>query len=418
MVLLTALLNACVGTARPTAPPPGAQYELPWGAVPVETWDRPNDDQLSKIMVESMQAKIKAARSTDPDARIPYRVLTLSGGGARGAYGAGVLAGWTHRGDRPQFDTVTGISTGALMATPAFLGSEYDDDLALYSQLDNDDVFTTRSKLTSLTRDALFDTAPLRATLAGLITQQTLELVAVEYRKGRRLFIGTTNLDANTFTIWNMGKIAASDRQDKLKRYIDVVLASASFPIVFPPVYIEVEGENGTYTQMHTDGGVRETVFFYDFVDELRAAIDAAGLAREELQAELFLLYNGPIFSKATYNPVDGRVLSIAAASIESLMRKVTLSSLYRLWVLTLSRGADFHLSFIPPEYPLGVDPLNFDPMEMAALYEFGYQRALAGDAWDTQVAPTTLEELKELIDPSQSIDKLEARPWLRKDVE
>jgi len=109
------------------------------------------------------------------------------------------------------------------------------------------------------------DTAPLRETLLSIINDETLDLVAAENRKGRRLFIGTTNLDANTFVIWDMGEIAASERPDRLKRYIDVVLASASFPIAFPPVYLDVDGGTGAYTEMHTDGGVRESAFFFDF---------------------------------------------------------------------------------------------------------------------------------------------------------
>jgi len=140
--------------------------------------------------------------------KIPYRALTLSGGGSRGAYGAGVLSGWTARGDRPQFDVVTGISTGALTATHAFLGPEFDDGLKIYKNISDDDVFRKLSMLKAIKGPAVFDTAPLRETLLSIITEATLDLVAAEHRRGRRLFIGTTNLDANVFTIWDMGVIA------------------------------------------------------------------------------------------------------------------------------------------------------------------------------------------------------------------
>jgi predicted acylesterase/phospholipase RssA len=118
-----------------------------------------------------------------------------------------VLSGWTVRGGRPQFDVVTGISTGALMATHAFLGSEFDDDLLIYKRISNDDVFVKRPILSILKQTSALDTMPLRQTLMSFLTEETLDAVADEYRNGRRLFIGTTNLDANVFTVWDMGLI-------------------------------------------------------------------------------------------------------------------------------------------------------------------------------------------------------------------
>lgn len=412
------LLVACASTPRPTPPPAGEVYALPWGAVPVESWDKASQDAFQASLAASMRARVAQIRAQDPQAKIPYRVLTLSGGGSRGAFGAGLLIGLTEIGERPRFDVVTGISTGALMATHAFLGPEYDEDLRLYTRIDNDDVFVERGPLAALSKDALLDTAPLREVLAGYITERTLAAVAAEQAKGRRLFIGTTNLDANTFTVWDMGAIATSNRPDKLQRYRDIVLASASFPIAFPPVYIEVERDGAAYTQMHVDGGMRETVFFYDFLEEYRDARESIGLTREQVHAELYLLNNGTVYNTAQYRPVEGKALAIAGASINSLMRKVTLSSLYRLWVLALSNGADFHFAYIPPDVELSDNALNFDREEMNRLFDYGYRRALAGEAWHTQRAPETREELARLIDPRNSIDKLEARPWLRGDVE
>ena len=126
------------------------------------------------------------------------------------------------------------------------------------------------------------DTRPLRKTLLSIITEETLDFVAVEHRKGRRLFIGTTNLDADVFVIWDMGDIAGSGRPDRLKRYVDVVMASAAFPIAFPPVYIEVDGEAGSFKEMHGDGGIREAIFFFDFdlLKEVGQDMEAAGISR------------------------------------------------------------------------------------------------------------------------------------------
>jgi len=191
---LAVLVSACASTPRPTPPVAGAPLAQPWGSVPLLAADGEIDEKIGDSYIQSLQAKRDEYRQAGGTGKVPYRALTLSGGGSRGAYGAGVLSGWTVHGDRPQFDVVTGISTGALMATHAFLGPDFDDDLTIYKSIDNDDVFRKRSKLETLKGTSALDTAPLRVTLLSIITDETLDLVAAEYRQGRRLFIGTTNL--------------------------------------------------------------------------------------------------------------------------------------------------------------------------------------------------------------------------------
>jgi len=411
-------LCACAATPRPTPPPEGDPVGQPWGSIPVDPAEVAIERSFSDSLVDSLRAKFQEARAADETSKIPYRALTLSGGGSRGAYGAGVLSGWTVHGDRPQFDVVTGISTGALMATHAFLGSDFDDGLAIYKSISNDDVFRKRGFLATLRATAAHDTAPLRETMSSVISEETLDLVAAEHRNGRRLFVGTTNLDANLFTIWDMGAIAASGRPDRLRRYIDVVMASAAFPIVFPPIYIEVESEAGTYTQMHADGGVRETVFFFDFVEELYRAIDAAGLKMSDFKQELYLLNNNPLYvtRRKTYKPVEGKLGAVAEASIASLMTKVTQGSVYRLWVRAMVGGANFHISYVPADFEFTTGPLTFDPGEQTELFEIGYQQSLHGTAWATQRAPSSTDELIELIaDPASSINSYEQPSWLRR---
>jgi hypothetical protein len=415
-LLLALILAACAATPRPTPPPAGIPVERPWGAVPFESAAAAADKSVSDGLVESLRAKFDRARAANETGKIPYRALTLSGGGSRGAYGAGVLSGWTVRGDRPQFDVVTGISTGALMATHAFLGSDFDKDLALYKDLSNDDVFRKRSKLKFLSSTAALDTAPLREQLVSVITEETLDLVAAENRAGRRLFIGTTNLDANQFVIWDMGVIAESERPDRLERYIDVVMASASFPVAFPPVYIEVEGAAGSYTQMHADGGIRESAFFFDFIVELYRAIDAAGLSVDDFKQELNLLINGKIATVGPliYAPVEGKLGAVVDATVTALLTKVTQGSIYRLWVVSMVDGADFHVSFVPPDFEFTSGSLTFDPEEQSRLFELGYRQAIEGTAWATQLAPTSNEEILKLVmDPASRFDNAEPPAWL-----
>ncbi len=420
LVTLAVAVSACSTTPRPTPPVEGAPLAQPWGSVPLMAADGEIDENFGDSYIQSLLAKRDEYRRAGGTGKVPYRALTLSGGGSRGAYGAGVLSGWTVHGDRPQFDVVTGISTGALMATHAFLGPDFDGDLTIYKNIDNDDVFRKRGTIETLKGSSMLDTAPLRETLLSIITDETLDFVAAEYRQGRRLFIGTTNLDANTFVIWDMGAIADSKRPDRLKRYIDVVLASASFPIVFPPVYLDVEGAAGAYTEMHSDGGIRESAFFFDFdlIKGVRRAMENLGVSEDDFNQELYLLNNGPIASTRarTYKPVDGTLGAIAGASVDALLTKVTQGSVYRLWVLAMVHGADFHFSFVPPDFEFTSGSLTFDPVEQTALFERGYQQALDGTAWATQLAPTSTDELIQIIvEPASSFDQDGLPAWLER---
>ncbi len=420
--LVAFILSACSATPRPTPPPVNAPLEHAWGAVPFQRLVDEIDSKFTDSFLSLLQAKRDQMRQAGDDGKIPYRALALSGGGSRGAYGAGVLSGWTKRGDRPQFDVVTGVSTGALMATHIFLGSDFDEDIAIYRYLTNDDVFEKRGLLSTLLAlrrsSAAFNTAPLRETLLSIISEETLDLVAAEHRKGRRLFVGSTNLDANVFTIWDMGVIAESDRPDRLNHFIDAIMASAAFPIAFPPIYIEIDGEAGPYTQMHADGGVRETAFFFDFplIKGFQRTLEAVGFNEGDFKQELYLLINGPIAfpGQKTYKPVAGTTAAVAEATITSLMTKVRQGSVYKLWVLAMAHGADFHLSFVPQDFEFTSRSLNFDPEVSNALFELGYQQALDGTAWATQRAPSSNEELLKLIvDPASKFDWSQRPKWM-----
>jgi hypothetical protein len=197
-------------------------------------------------------------------------------------------------------------------------------------------------------------------------------------------------------------------------------MASAAFPIAFPPVYIDVDSEAGAFTEMHGDGGIRETVFFFDFdlIEHVRLAMDKAGLSGGDFKQELYLLNNGPIASGGvrTYKPVEGRIGPIAGATITSLMTKVTQGSVFRMWVLAMVHGADFHLSFVPSDFEFKSGALTFDPEEQTALFELGYKQALDGTAWATQLAPTNNEELmRRITAPAYRFDRLDPPSWVKR---
>ena len=260
LALLVMLVQGCA-TLRTQAPLPAAlENDVQVAGFPedVRAWADQPSEGFTRSALESIQEE-RNAYGEDSLTK-PLAFLALSGGGDNGAFGAGVLCGWTKHGDRPRFKLVTGISTGALIAPFAFLGSEYDDDLKVYTMVTQAEIFRRKSLLTVLWRESLADTRPLADLIARHIDEPVLQAIAREHKKGRRLFIGTTQLDAQRLVIWNMGAIAASGHQDALQLFRKVVLASASIPGVFPPQYIKVEAKGRTYTEMHVDGGTMAQV--------------------------------------------------------------------------------------------------------------------------------------------------------------
>jgi Patatin-like phospholipase len=188
--------------------------------------------------------------------------LALSGGAGDGAFGAGVLVGWTQRQDRPRFEVMTGVSAGALIAPFAFLGPRYDRQLReIWTKYDTDELATPQIFAGLLGAEALADSAPLKSLIARYVDRRMLDRIADEYHAGRVLLVGTTNLDAQRPVIWNMGEIAASRHPYALELFRQVILASVSVPGVFAPVHIKVRAGEQILEEMHVDGGPTRQVF-------------------------------------------------------------------------------------------------------------------------------------------------------------
>ncbi len=400
IVMMSTLIVTGCTTSRTNPPPQGEVYQTPWGAVDIAAWDASRDDIFSDETVESWGEYVSEYRKQNPGKKIPYRMLALSGGGSRGAFGAGILSGWTQAGTRPEFDVVTGVSTGALMATPAYLGSEYDSALTLFTSIRNEDIYRPNGKLAILTRQGLFDTTPLKELLVSHIDDSMIDAVAREYRKGRTLFIGTTNLDAKVFTIWDMGKIAGSNHPEKYQLYRDIIMASAAFPIAFPPVYLPVVTDQGeTYYQMHADGGIRETVFLYDFLGEFKEKMAIFGLEWDrDIDPQIFLLNNGKILEDEKYRVVEPNTLAVAMRSMYTLLRTSAASSIFVVWASGLANGATVNLAFIPEDYDLSMGALDFDQEKMNQLFQFGRQQSIQHIAWIKREPPKDLLEFRQLI--------------------
>lgn len=311
-------------------------------------------------------------------------VLALSGGGSRGAFGAGLLCGWSSRGDRPTFRIVTGISTGALIAPFAFLGSDYDDRLrAAFTSVGPDDIYVLRILSGLLRGDSLADNAPLLRLVEKSIDQGLLEAVAREHRRGRRLYIGTTNLDVQRPVVWDMGAIATSGQKDALKLFRRVLIASASIPVAFSPQYVMVQAEGKRYDEMHVDGGVTAEVFIWGFGEALPAVMrrQATMPATQPAQPPIcvYVIRNAAIAPQ--YQAIPPRVMPIAARSIFTLINSQAVGDLYRVYSIARWAGMDFRLAHIPDDdKPISSE--EFNKQEMNRLFQVGYELGKAGYPW------------------------------------
>lgn len=313
------------------------------------------------------------------DGRIHYAHLALSGGGQNGAFGAGLLNGWSKNGTRPVFKIVTGVSSGAMMAPFVFLGPEYDDELReFYTNTSSANIFKRLSILPQLLGgESLLDSSPLQSLIAQVVDADFLSNVAKAHNGGRRLYIGTVDLDSQNLVVWNMGLIASSGRPEALALFRKIMLASSSIPVAFPPVLFEVEADGRRYDEMHVDGAVGATVFYSAGVFNFDTAQKESprGLGREDI----YIIHNGQL------GPVHGEtrrtLASIAYRSIEAAAKAAVLGDLFRIYASARRSQSGFYWVTIPSEVSLESNEM-FDPVTMRRLFDFGLEKAQRGDFW------------------------------------
>nr|WP_249130887.1 patatin-like phospholipase family protein [Bradyrhizobium diazoefficiens] len=300
--------------------------------------------------------------------------LALSGGGADGAYGVGVLNGWSAAGTRPAFSVVSGVSTGGLIAPFAFLGSQYDDTLKeVYTSGIAESLLNDPSIMRVLFGSGLFGNQRLRELVARYVGPEILEQVARENAKGRRLLVVTTDLDTQRTAIWDMGKIAAVGTPEALKLFRDVMAASASIPLVFPPILIEAEGQGHRFQEMHVDGGVTAPVL------TLPEALLFQGRMPANTKMEIYILVNKKI--ERNFELVSNSTIDVASRSLSSITQSQTRSIIFSTYDFAKRNNLGFHLSYIARDYPAPPSE-GFDTAYMRALYQYGYEKAAAGQAW------------------------------------
>ncbi len=327
--------------------------------------------------VETLDSKVALKLPTI--ARRQVNILALSGGGADGAFGAGVLNGWSSLGTRPNFDIVTGVSTGALMAALAFLGPQYDGVMRqLYTTQTNRKIFRSRG-VAGILSDSLYDYTPLKKQIERIVTRRFLNQIAEQHARGRRLYVATTNLDAGTRVIWDMGEIASGDRHNAVLMFQKVLRASAAIPGFFKPVYIKpVKGVQ--LRQAHVDGGLKEPILVPDFVFKTRANT-----------RRIYLVVNGRMSRFEADEAVKPELADIARKSITELTRSLLDTKVYQGYVRARNSGTKFHLVAIPDNITPSKRALDFDPKRMRKLYLAGYAISTSKNPW--QLEPPRLQK-------------------------
>ena len=383
--LLLLGLEGCATPSRKHAVPPQMSVTASVVGFPAQDKIRyyprdPGDSRLLEQEFVDSWERERAYLGLKPQtgALPPASFLSISGGGDNGAYGAGFLNGWTKAGTRPQFKFVTGVSTGALIAPFAFLGSDYDYVLkAIYTGVSPKDIAVGRHFYSVFLDDAMADTTPLRNLLKHQVTQELLDAIAREYQKGRLLLVGTTNLDARRPVLWNITKIAASHRPEALELVREILRASAAIPGEFPPIMIPVEAGGQIYEEMHVDGSATMQMFVY------WTGVQLGQLAREhgaQRERKIYIIRNARLDPE--WAEVERRTLPITFRAISTLIQYQGLGDLFRIYWVSQRDGTDFNLAYIPETFKTLHKQL-FDTGYMRSLYDVGFGQAEAGYIWE-----------------------------------
>ncbi|WP_085905986.1 patatin-like phospholipase family protein [Kiloniella majae] len=342
-------------------------------------------DEIPHILKPGKNETLDKFRQINQDninakGELQLNLLALSGGGEDGAYGAGLLNGWTKSGTRPEFQIVTGVSTGALIAPFAFLGPEYDTVLEeIYTTINFDSLLIFKPLRGIISGIALTDNTPMRKLIEKHLTEEVIEKIAIEHKKGRRLVVATTNIDAGRSVLWNLGEIAISKSPKSLSLFRDILTASSAIPGVFPPVKVPIEINGKKYDELHVDGGVSAQVVGYPpriDIKQLETLLD------KKIALNLYLIRNTKIVS--SYESVSPTFLNVSRRSLEVMIKQQGVSNINQIYLMTQRDGFDFFLTHVPDEFDFPL-PEPFDQKYMQALYKIGYKNAEKGIKWKRQ---------------------------------
>jgi len=379
---LAAALPGCAIPPREPAVPRGQSGRATVLGLPNERFRLVLPEGQAAIEREFIEAQARQRRHLGlaPNTILPtLDMLAVSGGGENGAFGAGLLNGWTAHGNRPVFDLVTGVSTGALTAPFAYIGPSHDEPLKrVYTEISPERVLIRRWVTAAIFDDGLADTSPLFNTIAEYLDEAMLAAIARAYDEGRLLLIASADLDAQTPVIWNIGAIAKSGHPRALDTIRRILLASAAIPGAFPPVMFDVTVDGRPHQEMHVDGGTFVQAFLYPAV-VTRARRERLARHQRVAPARAWIIRNGRL--DAEWAAVDRRAISIAGRAVATMTAASGYNDVVRMYFATQRDEVDYNLAFIGTDFT-GEYTEVFEQRYMRELYDYGYARARRGFDW------------------------------------
>ena len=370
---LAVFLAGCA-TQRPALPADHITLGTIQGLETSRYW---GDEDLVDAQAYSAEMREQIHASDPGELERPQYFLAISGGGQDGAFGAGLLNGWSTHGDRPTFRIVTGISTGAIIAPFAFLGEDYDQSLKEMYTLYSTKQILKKSILSGLFGgDAITDSAPLLGLIEMYLDDEAIEKIAKEHRKGRRLFVGTTNMDAMRPVIWDLGAIATSDHPDKANLIHRSILASASIPGAFPPMIFDVAKGGIEYNEVHVDGGIANQLFISPTAFSIRQAMDDIGFTAS---GTVYIIRNNP--TRTHWDLIKPTAVALSTGSIGGLTRNQGNTDQYVIFLQAQLDEMECRSAQIPASFNVESTEA-FDTHYMQQLYDLSCGLAREGYPW------------------------------------
>ena len=326
-----------------------------------------------RYTAEDESLTLMLRQSLKPDAKGDVDALAISGGGANGAYGAGLLYGWTKNGKRPEFQLVTGVSAGALLAPFAFLGPAWDNEL--HQAYFGPAIARLREPrlLLRLFTPGLYDNAPLKELVRSYVSDRLIQAVAAEHAKGRRLLVGTTNLDTEQLVVWDMGAIATKGGVEARDMFATVLVASASVPGIYAPSMIPVESGGHAFSEMHIDGQAEAAFFAIP-----QSLLLSRSVTPSPFHARLFIIINGRVESKFSVKP--NSTISILRGTIDAGGKAAVRSILISTAQFCQRTGCELSVASLPPT--IKDDSSDFDQAHLESLFAIGEAGSVNGSGW------------------------------------
>jgi hypothetical protein len=351
--------------------------------------------------IAAPKLNVQGTDSTEPvlpGAR--YNFLLLSGGVAHGAYQTGVLCGLNDQCKLPTYDVVTGVSTGSLVAALVFPGAEYLPELKrIYTTVKQGmlrgEVWKVKAfPPAGLGTDSLASSEPLRKLLKSIIDRPGYyEKVVAEHAKGRRLYVGTTNLDTGRFVAWDMGAIATEGSAKSRKLFEDILLASAAMPPLLSPQRINITIDDKEYEEFHVDGGTTRNLFFYPPSDWPGEAADKLTGNKMLSGATLHIILAGK-----TYHDPEGtnpKLVSMGIRCIGTLHASCQRGELARIYSNCKRLDMKYNIADIPDEFGELFPPTEFNSEKMTKLFNYAYQQVVDGTVWNTEPPERAVSEVR-----------------------